>query len=766
MPELLAPCGNMSALKAAVYGGADAVYLGLKLFNARIKADNFTEENIGDVTKFCHLYGVKVYITLNTAIKNSEIVNLNASILACKKAGVDAFIISDLAVLEKIVELAPEIAIHISTQAGVCNLEGAKFFEKRGASRVVLARETELCDIIDIKTHTSLEIECFVHGALCVAFSGKCLFSAMVNGNSGNRGRCLQPCRLPYCEKSSGKEGYFLSTADLCLAENLKELHKIGVDSFKIEGRLRSEDYVYRVVSAYREIIDNGYKVSKDNLSTLNLAFNRGNFSHGYAFEKDDKAIMSTKVQGNVGQLVGYISRLVQKKNKNYSEISTNIEISKLNGFKLLDTKGLEVWGGKIPDFFYEKNKLYANIQNAKVGYELRMTQSNCEIIPKKIPVNVNVEICKGVLSLKLSSKNIATEYFHDKILDNAINQSLDDENLYKAFSKLGNTEFFVNEFNANFDGQYFASMSELNDIRRRAFDALENQIIENYKRINFAPIKGKNTKKDIKCLNLQEKSKKVIAIELQNVNQISKEVLNLTDILVYSPEEYSIESCMEFVVAAKNSNDNIEIYLKLLPNADASDVRLFRKILENSSRQIDGIFCDNFYAVELAEEYGLKAFGGLGLNIFNNIAVDSLGLNHFLASAELNLVEISKFNIMPFVFAHGFLPLMNLKYCPYKVILGSTCQKCTYNKEVSFVDRKNYNFKILRNKANKCYFTLYNSVICDISAKCQKTDLNYYINMLNYSSNQIEKILLAYRQELPLRLDNFTYGHLFRGVE
>lgn len=762
MPELLAPCGNISALKAAVYSGADAVYLGLQAFNARIKADNFSDENICNVTKFCHLYGVKVYITLNTSIKNSEIVKIDASILACKKAKVDAFIVSDFSVINKILELAPEIAIHISTQAGVCNLEGAKFFEKYGATRVVLARETELKDIINIKKNTSLEVEYFVHGALCVAFSGKCLFSSLVNGNSGNRGRCLQPCRLPYIEKSSKKEGYLLSTSDLCFAQRLKELADIGVDSFKIEGRLRSEEYVYRVVKTYREIIDNSYKVSKDNLETLSLAFNRGDFSQGYTFKTDEQKLMSVKVQGNIGKTIGNITQIIRKNNKNYYEICTNLELSKDDGFKLLDENGFEVWGGRINDFFYDRNKLYVNVPNARAGLVLRMTSSACEIVPKKIPVKIDLKIIKGKLSLKIYSKTASVEYAHNRILDNAISQGFDDEKLNKVFSRLGNTDFYVEKFSSVIDGDYFAPTAELNEVRRSAFIALETQILSNY---DIQTRKPNITKNIVENKDLQENLQNLIAIEVQSVEQLSDFIVNNTDIIVYAPKIYSVQLSKKFVNTVNSFNSNAKIYLKLLPDANGSDVLVFRKILEQING-FYGILCDNFYAVELAEQYNLKIFGGLGLNIFNNELHNTINFQHFLASAELNLSEISEFTKKPFVFAHGFLPLMNLKYCPYKLLKNSSCEKCTCNDEISYIDRKNFEFKILRNKANRCYFTLYNSIKCDISSKCLNCDFNFYLIMLNYNCEQIENIIQAYRDKKPLRSDNFTYGHLFRGVE
>ena len=307
MTEILAPAGDLISLKAAIASGADAVYLGLSAFNARIKAENFTADNIAEITRYCHLFGVKVYVAVNISVKESEIPEVEKLISACSDAKVDAFIVSDLAVLDIAKKLAPSVRLHASTQFGICNAEGAKFAESVGFSRVVLSREATLEEIRRIREETSLEIEYFVHGALCVAFSGKCLMSSFINGGSGNRGRCLQPCRLQYTEKYTGKTGYLLSTSDLCLIDKLKELADAGVSSFKIEGRLRRPEYVYKTVSTYKKVIDSGFIVDENDIKILQSAYNRGNFTQGYSFDDTDK-ILSTTTQGNIGVSAGRIT--------------------------------------------------------------------------------------------------------------------------------------------------------------------------------------------------------------------------------------------------------------------------------------------------------------------------------------------------------------------------------------------------------------------------------------------------------------------------
>lgn len=237
MLEVLAPIGSIGSLKAAIYSGADAVYLGLDLFNARIKADNFNKDNIAQWVDYCHLFNVKVYITFNTNIKESEREIFAQYVDIAAKANVDAFIVTDLGCLDILKRY--DVPLHGSTQIGVHNLAGAKVLEELGFTRVVLARETLSSDIRKIKENTNLEIEHFVHGALCVCFSGSCLMSSMMSGDSGNRGRCNQPCRLKYKSSISDKNAYLLSPKDQCLIDKVQELAELGVDSLKIEGRLK-----------------------------------------------------------------------------------------------------------------------------------------------------------------------------------------------------------------------------------------------------------------------------------------------------------------------------------------------------------------------------------------------------------------------------------------------------------------------------------------------------------------------------------------------
>lgn len=748
MTELLAPAGDLISLKAAIASGADAVYLGLSAFNARIKAENFNYDNIGDTVNYCHLFGVKVYVTLNISIKDSEIAELERAVEACRNAKADALIVCDPAVLDIAHKIAPEMPLHASTQLGICNAEGAKYAEKLGFTRVVLSREVTLREIKEIKNSTRLEIECFIQGALCAAFSGKCLLSSITNGGSGNRGRCLQPCRLPYTETTTGESGYLLSTSDLCLAKRLKDLYDVGVSSFKIEGRLRRPAYVYDTVRTYREIIDNGFEVSENNLKTLKAAYNRGNFTEGYAFS-DTKSIMSTEVQGNLGIRAGKITDI----KKGYAVISGNYKFSIGEGYKLLNESGAEVGGGRI-DKIVGGNPMLAG---AKKGYFVHITSSSDFVFDeKKLKTDVSYLLDKnGIFSLKLSAGGASVSVNSAYAFEKAENRPLEKSVIESAIGRFGGEVFAPSGISGDIEGSFFAPRSELNGLRRSGLEMLKREILNSYKN-------QKNSAKyfDIiiqKGLNYNN----LIAVELQNAGQLSKDLLSSADIIVYYPDIFSTGTAKAFIESVKSICGK-EIFLKLTPNARSNDVMLFREML--SSCAFDGIYADNLYAVELAFEYRLKLFSGIGLNIFNHISAAYFGGDYYAVSTELNAREISCF-ALPFVYAYGRLPLMNLSHCVNKLLKNENCKTCSYEGRFVYNDRKNYKFDVIRNKAANCYFTLFNSKITDISAKFINNNFNYYLNMLQCDSAEAAAVAAAFKAGRPLGTAECTYGHMQRGV-
>ena len=340
--EILAPVGNKEMLMAAINSGADAVYLGAELFNARMKADNFSNQDLKESVRLCHLYGVKVYLTLNTLVTDSEIPKLIEQVKIAVDSKVDAFIIQDLGVAYLLKKYFKNIVLHASTQMGVHNYEGALILEKLGFSRVVLSRETTLEDIKLIKQNTNLEIEYFVHGALCVAFSGNCYLSSEIKGKSGNRGECLQLCRLFYNASNNEKQinnGYLLSTKDLCYADKLKELVKAGVTSFKIEGRLKRPAYVVSTVSTYKKVLESSTFTKQDEKNLLKV-FSRGDFNKGEYLNNNNSNIINKEIQNHLGEKIGRVLKVEKFKDLHKITIESRHQIATGDGLKFISKDG------------------------------------------------------------------------------------------------------------------------------------------------------------------------------------------------------------------------------------------------------------------------------------------------------------------------------------------------------------------------------------------------------------------------------------------
>ncbi|MDE7071046.1 MAG: U32 family peptidase, partial [Clostridia bacterium] len=481
MLEVLAPVGNIRSLKVAIYAGADAVYLGLDLFNARIKADNFNKDNIAYWVNYCHLFGVKVYLTFNTNIKQSEKDVFAEYVEISAKAGVDAFIVTDLGCLDILKQY--DVPLHGSTQIGVHNLAGAKVLEDLGFTRVVLARETLSSDIAEIRNNTKLEIEHFVHGALCVSFSGACLMSSMMSGDSGNRGRCNQPCRLKYSSDFSSKESYLLSPKDQCLIDKVEELAKLGVDSLKIEGRLKQPHYVGEAVAQYRKAVDNVLlkgNSEKIDYDSLKSAYNRGNFTLGYNYN-GSKDIIYDKINGNIGLEVGKIVSV-----SNGSAVLELIgELNKGDGVKII-RDGEELGGLSITNI--EKvGRTYRvkNFGNYPVGSKIHLTLSGTQLdkykeVSPKLSIKMQFKAKRGEeVTLRAIYEDIQVECKGD-IPQESISQSANYDSVAKQLLRLGDSNFTAN-LEVDIEDNLFVPASTLNNLRRSVIEKLSDEIISQY---------------------------------------------------------------------------------------------------------------------------------------------------------------------------------------------------------------------------------------------------------------------------------------------
>jgi len=496
--ELLAPCGNMEALKAAVMAGCDAVYFGGKSFGARAFSKNFSNEEIIEAIKYCHLYGVKVYVTVNTLIYENEVNSFLEYVEFLHRHNVDALIIQDFGMFDLVRKTFPNLELHASTQMHIHNLDGVKLMEKLGIHRVVLARETSIDEIKKIKDKTNVELEIFIHGALCISYSGQCLMSSLIGGRSGNRGACAGSCRLKYDVIDNkgnklNKGDYPLSTKDLNGLERVGELIDAGVSSLKIEGRMKSAQYVYMVVSLYRKAIDSYYKdgvvkIDEDELLKLKKIFNR-NFVEGFLFNARNNDLINgyrpNHMGVKVGDIIGY--------NKGIASIKLTDNVSIGSGLRVIGKKN-DV-GINVNDF-YINNKL---VKKASSGDTISIKVNSDVFVGDIVVITVDKEIfddIDNIVQKCLRKVNITGKFYAhvgekaSLILDDGIhkvcvygdeicesvNRPVDRDTIYEKLNKLGDTVYKFDKIDKDIDNNIFIPIKEINELRRDAVNRLNEE--------------------------------------------------------------------------------------------------------------------------------------------------------------------------------------------------------------------------------------------------------------------------------------------------
>lgn len=539
--ELLAPAGNAAALHAAVQSGADAVYLGGMKFNARRSADNFSTDNIKECADYCHLYGVDVHVALNTLIKEKELPALIDYAYELNDAGVDALIIQDIGAAKLIKRAIPDMTLHASTQMTVTSLEGVKYLEDMGFSRVVLARELSEKEIAHICKNAKAEIEIFVHGAICMCYSGQCLMSSILGGRSGNRGCCAQPCRLSYDLLEKGKtagSGYILSPKDMALINELQRLKDIGVASLKIEGRLKRAEYVSAVVGIYRKYLDNTRPASKQDMQELKNAFSRTGFTDGYFKGELGKSMMSHKNPSNAK--VNVFSESALKR----ADIKSNIR--------------------KIP----------INI----IG-TLKMDS------PLEITVYTEDSKNDGDTKYGFASGTLKAE--------RAVNKPIDKTRMTIQLLKLGDTPFEAVDIKLDIDDGITIPIKEINEVRRQA---VQNLMHELQKRSL-----GRKNEISSEKIN-REKPDIELTAEVQNIEQAGAAVKNGIK-LIYSPKGIAEEIqklSSDITVVTKAS----EIFHEEKITTNGVLVSSPAAIRHYKGRDIYGDFRLNIFNSQTAEHY------------------------------------------------------------------------------------------------------------------------------------------------------------------
>ena len=491
-PELLSPAGNMESLKAAISAGCDAVYLGGKLFGARAFSNNFENQELISAIEYAHLYGVRVYVTVNTLIYENEVDKFIEYIDFLYRNNVDALIVQDIGMMDLIRKTYPLLELHASTQMHIHNLEGIKLIEQLGLKRAVLARETDIETIQHIKENTNLEIEIFIHGALCISYSGQCLMSSLIGNRSGNRGSCAGSCRQKYNlisqNRKINKEEYLLSTKDLCSLENIEKLIEIGVDSLKIEGRMKSPEYVYLVTQIYRDAIDSYCKIGKveiDNqkLTNLKKIFNR-EYTKGFLFSANNDEITNSYRPNHMGVQIG---KVIECKD-GFITLKLIDTLSINDGIRIVeDDKGFI-----ITSIFKNKKRIKKAYRNdivsipykEKVTKEARVVKTTDSLLIKEINTilkEVRRKVCiQGKLIARIN-KSLTLSFSDGKrkvevignTVEKSINQPITKKRIEEQIKKLGNSVYELQYFEIITDENIFLPIKELNELKNKAVEKL-----------------------------------------------------------------------------------------------------------------------------------------------------------------------------------------------------------------------------------------------------------------------------------------------------
>lgn len=775
--ELLAPCGNMESLYAAVQNGADAVYLGGSRFSARAYAFNFDDKKIVEAVDYCHIYGVKVYVTVNTLVKDSEIKDIIEYIKFLYIIGVDALIIQDTGLAYLVRKNFPDFEIHGSTQMTIHNGEGAKYFKNLGFNRIVLSRELSLREVEYISKDLNIETEIFIHGALCICYSGQCLMSSIIGGRSGNRGRCAQPCRLPYTifNENNNEEfkGYILSPKDICTVDNMEEIIKSGTSSLKIEGRMKRPEYVAGVVSIYRKAIDSVYNNSEfdypSEIRKLKQLFNREGFSKAYMFGNVGKDMMSYSFPKNTGLFLGSV-------NKDFT-ITLEEDLSVKDGIRVNDDgflvekilkKGLSDESARkgdrvklVPKSYAAFDKLY---KTSDVNLLDELNYSFKDPYGKKINIDIQ---CK----FKINEPFEITCSYEEEVfriagdtVQKAIKRPLERMKLEENLIKTGNTPFKIKNIDFTHYEEGFLPLSSINSARRSLIDEI----------VKYQCDKDKRTFHKAIDFNREEKTHKSmekLMVSVENLEQlkgcIEAGIKTIAINCFGKRSDINIENI-----------ENIEVYLKI-PNIIKEEFNVICGFIDDNIHKIRGIVTANSGIMNIYEGK-LSIIGDYKLNIFNKYALDfySRDLDGTYISTELNrneIIKIVKNSPIPCgILVYGKLELMVSEYCPIGSTLGGKCteancnNKCV-NGEFKLKDRKGEEFIVKTDRF--CRSHIYNSMSLNLISNLKDInnlgDISHRIDFIDENKEEVIKVLKAYESgKFENESEKFTRGHYKRGVE
>lgn len=706
----------MTAFEVALMSGADAVYLGLDDFNARMKAQNFTSENIADVVKRAHFYGAKVYVTINTILQNKEFTRLISLVKSAVCAKVDAFLVQDLGMCKVLKDCFPDICLHASTQMGVHNLYGAQVAKELGVSRVVLSRETKLEDIKAIKENTDLEIEYFVQGALCIAFSGNCYLSSVEQGASGNRGLCKQMCRLSYKAKAGKDEdgGYLFSARDLCLAKSVNQLARAGVCSFKIEGRLRREGYVATAVQTYRKAVDfasrdRDYIPSKSEMRNLKVAYSRGEYLERAYLDDGTPFVVEKRFNNHTGVKIGYVKSVKEFKDGLFEIfIVSDKELEKGDGLKFFD-KDVEKASLGVGQASKVSNGVYSVISKtkAKPGWQVNLicdAERDKIALSEKRYVPIDVAVCaKAGKPLEMTASatthnGVVSVTKAAATLEKAQNAPTDANDISASCSKTADSGFSVRECVVDTDG-VFAPKSVINALRRDVLCALKEEIIN----ANSPKKVGINQEKIDEYLAMEFENVKAARLFVARENEYGDFAKKGEKTAIY-PSVYSATAVKRLL--DEYDLDESEVALGLPIIANGKDIAAIEKLLADMPK-IKTLVSHNVYGLYFARK-GYEIVAGQGHNIANRYAVlaaEQLGAHAYESSLEYR--DFAAHDTIKRYAPSKDIALMTFAHCPYKTIYGNDCKNCRYKGDIS-VSREKRSYVIKRTRVAGCYFGLY----------------------------------------------------------
>lgn len=760
--EILAPAGSFESFLAAVRAGADAVYAGGPCFGARAFADNFSEERLLEAIDYAHLHGRRFYLTVNTLLKDSELDRLSGYLSPLYEQGLDAVIVQDVGVLEFVREHFPELSVHASTQMTVTNALGALFLKEQGVERVVPARELSLAEVREIADRTGMEVECFVHGALCYCYSGQCLMSSLIGGRSGNRGQCAQPCRLPYTV--DGKREYVLSLKDICTLERIPELIEAGIDSFKIEGRMKKPEYVGLVTAMYRKYTDmylekgkGAYRVSEEDKEKLLDIYNRGGFSGGYYGQHNGRDMLSLSRPSHAGvpavrvlaqkgrEVTGVVLTEIHKgdileltpggdyadtkyvagkskyaacKSKHIDELNSHEFERKLANY----TFGKDaVKGGTVkllvpPGERFSKGTVLYRIRNQALLDELSNTYGTGAV---KEPISGVLQVSPGEPArLTVSYGEMSVTAVTDEPVEEAKSQPLEGDRLKKQLQKTGNTDFYFQGLDIEMGGAVFLPMQRMNELRRRALELLEHEICGRYRRTNVQKPddgngeanwnvgSGGDTERSPYLSALAESKEQLeVLVHSPDVRRIYVDSSMSPDVLCDGELRAYCEECRRM---------GKEFFLAMPPIFRRDAIRYFTAKAEEFLRfGFDGVLIRNYESFPYLKKVGFdkKVILDHNLYIFNQQAKRfwlRQQVEAFTVPVELNEQEIGRLGVpQAELIVYGRLPVMVSAQC-----MAKTTGTCTNQPGlIHLKDRYQKDFPV-RTCCHFCYNVMYHAEV------------------------------------------------------